>query len=347
MKCPKCLNNQKYKDGMICSSCRYQFALNPKEKYNISDAAFKSTLDRLSVGGQFFYTYNQLYAQIYRAVKKKHSLGFEGCSCLGVFLTIVGSIILIFVRGFELGWQYSILLFIVFMILAFIMGRLPFKLEADIPARIIETYNKIHPFENLADGTKFKYLEDRSLDTEFLQYAPERILIVEHDDMVDMLLLNRFHFDNKTLVLSAQKYPGAAFKACQGFLANHTDIPVFLIHDCSHAGLRMQSKLLTDKSWNLEGKNITDIGLHPKDVSNLKSPIWIPDKKNEKILSHGDGAENIDQGFKMPLDIAPPSAITASLGLAMVSGMAILSDDLLAMQQENSAGSGSIGVGFG
>lgn len=345
MKCPKCQNNQKFKYGMICNMCRYHFALNPKEKYGISDAAFKAVLDKLSGGGHYYFTYNQLYAQVYRLIKKKHHTGFLGASCLGVIITVAGSAILI--GGFGLGWKSCSALFFTAMVLAYFIGRRPFKLEYHIPAQKIETYKNIHPLDNLADGTKFKHLNKMGLDAEFLKHAPERILIVEHDDMVDMLLLNRFHFDNKTLVLSAQKYPYAAFEACQGFLANHPDIPVLLIHDCSEAGLQMQGKLLTDQSWNLEGKNINNMGLHPKDVEKLKSPIWIPKNKDEKISAQGPPPENIDQGFKMPLDIAPPSAMMGTLGVAAIAGMALLSEELLAMQQENAKGTASFGGGFG
>ncbi|QTA78379.1 DNA topoisomerase VI subunit A domain-containing protein [Desulfonema limicola] len=345
MKCPNCQNNQKYKDGMICNMCKYHFALNPKEKYGMSDQGFKALLDKLSGAGQFYYTYNQLYAQVYRAIRKKHHPGFLGLSCAGIFLTIIAYSVL--VGAFGLGWQYPAAFFFVFMIFAFILNRRSFKLGYDVPGRIIETYKIIHPLENLADGTKFKHLDKTSLDAEFFKYAPERILITEHDDMADMLLLNRFHFDNKTLVVSAQKYPYAAFEACQGFLANHPDIPVLLIHDCSDAGLKMQGKLLTDKSWNLEGRNINNLGLHPKDVDKLKSPVWIPYDKDKTILLQGAAHENIEQGFKMPLDIAPPSSMIGTLGIAMAAGLALLSDDLLAMQRENAGGMDSFGGGFG
>ena len=347
MKCPNCRNNQKYKDGMRCNMCQYKFALDPKEYFNISDAAFKAVIDKLSGAGQFYYTYNQLYVQVYKAVRKKHHVKFFELSCFGIILVLITFALM---GSFKVRWEYiiavSFILFCILMFLTSIASKRPFKLEAKIPARIITTYKSLHPLKNLADGTKFRHLNKKTLDTEFLEYAPEQILITERNDMADMLLFNRFHFDNKTLVLSAKKYPGAAFNACQGFLANHPDIPVFLIHDCSEEGLKMQGKLLTNKSWNLKGKNLNNLGLHPKDVDNLKSPVWIPANKDKNILTQGSAHENINQGFTMPLDIASPSAIIGSLTMAITTGMALLSNELLKAQRE-SADRGGFGCGFG
>jgi len=64
------MNNQKYKEGMVCKSCRYRFALNPKTTPYITDMAFKNAIDRVSGNGQYHFTYNQLFAQVYRIKKR-------------------------------------------------------------------------------------------------------------------------------------------------------------------------------------------------------------------------------------------------------------------------------------
>ena len=50
-------------------------------------------------------------------------------------------------------------------------------------------------------------------------YAPERILVVERDDLVDMLIRNRFHLTAKAVVVSRTGYPERVFAACGIFCA--------------------------------------------------------------------------------------------------------------------------------
>ena len=262
MKCPGCQANQKYKYGMICNSCGYQFALDPKTQYGISDMAFKLALDRLSGEGNYYFTYDQLYAQIYRLIRKKHHLGLLPLSCLGIFFMIFGTVILIGFLDLEV-WA-TVVLFILIAFSVFRLSRRPFKLPSEIPAQFIEKYRAKHPIDKLVNGKQFQHMNNNRFDEEFLSYAPERILIVERDAMADMLIMNRFHFENKALVVSARKYPRPAFRACQEFLLRHPEIPVLLLHDCSESGVQMQGRLVTDREWNLEGKQINNLGLHPK-----------------------------------------------------------------------------------
>ena len=226
------------------------------------------------------------------------------------------------------------------------------KIPADIQLKHINTYKAAHPIDNLVDGTRFRNMAAYGFDTEFLNYAPERILIVEHDDTADMLLLNRFHFENKTLVVSAGKYPRPAFDACRRFLSAHPDLPVFLIHDCSPSGIRMQSRLMTDPEWHLKDKNITNLGLHARDVAGLKTSMWIPEDiegagQKESIRMAGDSREYLDQHFRMPLGVVGPIAFLGTMGVAMTLGVPLLSEALLAEQRAGAIGGSSVDTGFG
>jgi hypothetical protein len=335
------------KESMVCS-CGYRFALNPKEPPNISDIAFQKSLDRLTGSGQYYFTYTQLYAQIYRFLENRLRTTRRASAIggSGFFLIVAAGVVF----GAGMPW------IIVLPFLLIIVGALWFatrrvKLDSTTVTKTIDTYEKLHPLDNLADGSRFKDAKPEQLDKEILQYAPERILIVQHDDITDMLLLNRFHFDNKALVLSAQKYPHHAFQACQSFLSQHPDIPVLLLHDASTEGLHMKERLLTDPSWNLQGKNVHDLGLNPSGVDRIKSPIWVPSTKEalrEGVKVPGVAApeEKIRQGFRVPVDIAPPGAVMGAMALSMVAMAPLLSEQFMAQQQEAAAG-GGWGGGFG
>ena len=350
MKCPNCAFNQKYKSGMTCGGCGYRFALDPKKPLGLTDAAFKAALDRLSGGGQYFFTQDQLYAQIYRVLVKKKKPGLGALSCLGVMLVGIGSTILVGALERNM-WTAAVLAAAVVGLVVWLHKR-PVAIPAEKPMAHINAYKKIHGIDNLVDGTRFRNMPADGFDAEFLDYAPERILIVDRNDTVDMLLLNRFHFEHKTLVVSAEKYPAAAFAACRRFLSAHPDLPVFLAHDCSETGIRMQSRLLTDPEWGLDGRHVTNLGLHPKDVERLKTPMWVPENmadihSKDEIRTTGAAKDHISRNHRVPLGVAGPGVFLGTVGLAMATGMAMLSDALLAEQQAGAAGRSSFETGFG
>ncbi|MFC1858404.1 hypothetical protein ACFL9U_10340 [Thermodesulfobacteriota bacterium] len=348
MKCPNCDANRKYKEGMVCG-CGYRFALNPKEPPNLTDIAVKKIIDRISDLDTKYFTYNQLYAQIYRLIQKKKR---RGCLVGSIVLCIISFMVLLM---FSIESEsYLPFLFLIAIIAAIVWRyrRAPKVSPADV-AKAIHVYQASHLMDKLVDGKQFLEMDPNGFDKEILQFAPERILIADRDDTVDMLLLNRFHFENKALILSAQKYPQPAFAACQYFLTKFPDLPVILVHDASKKGYQMKQRLLEDKSWNLEEQNVEDLGLHPWDVEPLKDPIWMPEDisslSGKAIASPGkSAAEKIRQGFIMPLDAAQPRAMMGMMGLAMVTGTALLSEEFLAAQRQDAVGSdGAWGGGFG
>ncbi|MDM8549186.1 hypothetical protein QUF72_03875 [Desulfobacterales bacterium HSG2] len=354
MKCPQCMNNQRYMDGMICRSCGYHFALNPKKTPYITDMALKNVIDRVSGNGQYHFTYIQLFAQIYRVIKKKRKLhGYQiGCLIFLLYFLFPGGFVIAVLQISEAPFARG--LFVLYAVLGISglvwFARHPLKVPYSSVSETISTYRKLHPTDRLVEGRAFRKPSSESFDEEIFQYAPDRILIVEHIDIADMLILNRFHLENKTLVVSGHKYPEHAFRACQQFLSQHPDIPVMLIHDASEKGLRMKKRLLSDKFWNLRGKNVRDLGLFPRDADRLRRPMWLPRAASvhRKILCARKTAdENISQGYRMPVDIASPRAMMGAVSLAAASGLALLSEELLAEQQRDASSGSFFGGGFG
>ena len=125
---------------------------------------------------------------------------------------------------------------------------------------LLQRYRQAHPIAELADGQAF--LQQPPVENlEDARYAPERILVVERDDLVDMLVRNRFHANHKTAVISRSGYPRRVVEACRHFLRQHPDIPVQLLHDASLKGFNLKAQLEADARWPLAGQRLVDIGL--------------------------------------------------------------------------------------
>ncbi|MDM8549989.1 hypothetical protein QUF72_07935 [Desulfobacterales bacterium HSG2] len=350
MKCPECDHNQKYVDGMTCGSCGYRFALNPKETPKLTDIAIRKMIDRVSGEGEYYFTYNQLLAQIHR----RFAGPAYGCAgCLGILIFLI---ILVPAEFLLIGYFTADLTTVV--VVTSVMLILPIAVCLYITRRFrigpgvsiseargkINTCHSVHPIKKMVDGKAFENLKSEEFDEEIFQYAPDRILIVERNDIADMLLLNRFHLENKTLVVSEEKYPLRAFRACREYLSLYPDMEVALMHDASEKGLGMKKRILSDPNWNLEEKNVRDLGLFPEDLVHLKTPMWIPKKMAlEKILPKGDPMENIRKGYTMPFDVAPAKAMMGTMVLAVTLGVALLSEELLAEREDKDNGGGGFG----
>jgi hypothetical protein len=331
MKCPKCEAKQKASSGAACP-CGYRFALNPKDSPYLSDRAMAHVIDKLSGNGQYYFTFNQLYSALHKAgAEKKKKNKRVGSVLIVIFTVAIAGLV-----AKPVGLWLSVI--VALAGIAGLIAMLRWRPEAkfDELTRVINHYRSLHPIANMVDGTRFKVERTKEeLKKELFDYAPERILIAQNDQMVDMLVMNRFHFENKTIIVSANKYPEHVFNACQKFLAKKPDIPVELLHDASWEGVKLKGKLQADKTWNLEGKNMVDLGLSLQDVANIKDPVWLPGRKTAAPLtgsSTGAAEDKINRGMRFPADFAPPSLMMGVLTAAVIGGLAFMSAELLAAQ---------------
>jgi hypothetical protein len=310
--------------------------LNPKEAPYISDRGMKGIVDKLSSADRHYFTFNQLYASLYRAAaKKKRKSSLAAAVILSIFLVLV---------------SFFVAKFTVFLIVACVVGiglglfvilrNRPIRLPHEALVKSIKTYSQRHPIETMVTGERFSgNVPKEKIQQELFSYAPQRILIVPSNELVDMLVLNRFHIDNKAAIISSSKYPEHVFKACQKMLENHPEIPVEVVHDASQAGQRLVEILKADPSWNLRDKEVRDLGLFPKDVEAMKSPVWIPGSTSGKsALSGGKPEENINAGMRVPLDSVGPNIMMAALATAVVTGALLLGEELLAKGAGDSTG---------
>lgn len=339
MKCPNCEIEQRYKESMICHSCGYRFRRLPRRLPRVSDAAIKRVINLLAGFSQYHFTYQQLYVQVYHLVRedKRKKRGFLFLGAL-LFAIAWGGLKMGPLAGF---FQTTPWLFwgVEAAAAALAIWSLrPIQVPHVSVLGLISTYHFIHAVDFLADGRKYETFEVRGLDrANQPRYTPEKVLIVEHDDVAEMLLLNRFHIQEKALVMSESKYPRQMFDAYQGL--KEARLPVFLAHDASQSGLSMKGRLLADPQWDLADDEVRDLGLYPDEVRAGQVPlVWIPEpdikKSSErKSLNSGDPRTNIRQGYRMPFDLLPPEEMLRHLALAMnthqslIGGKRVVSED--------------------
>ena len=205
---------------------------------------------------------------------------------------------------------------------------------------LIYRYHGTHPIAGLADGQAFLHTTETEL-REF-QYAPERILVVERDDLVDMLIRNRFHLNHKTVVIGCSGYPEYVFAACQEFLKIHPNASVQVLHDASLDGFDLTKQLMADPKWEFAHQRLTDLGISRAMLKKASSFPWLPseelcrcysgssdnaflemilpDKSRLSGTMSADHIRMLDAGRRMPVDYVGPKQLMNLLGAAMTTG---------------------------
>lgn len=316
MRCPDCNHNQRYRDGTRCGHCGYQFILRKKSD-GLSDHGLRQITRRLSDNGQYAFTETQLLLEICRHWRR--SMTKEMIIGLVIVVALMG--LFGFVSGLWLVGAIvcSILLFWI------IWGSQRRKVDLPLPKarKLLQRYRQAHPIKELADGKAF--LQQTLAEAPYGEaYAPERILIVERNEWVDLLVRNRFHLSYKTAVLSRSGYPQRVLEACRAFLRQHPQTPVQLLHDASLAGFNLKAQLASDPNWPLAGSTLTDLGLSKETIQNAGQLPWLPANSQNKGRLSTDAAKMLNAHYRVPLDCLGPKASLSLIGAALIGGALLL-----------------------
>ena len=279
MKCPKCQTKHSYKSGMTCS-CGYQFVFDPKRD-QYTDGKFMGLIKATSANNTYYYTLNQLYGEFCRKNVANPKLRFffsflflaaglsviwffPGVLCLGVFL-LVGSLACF-------GAAYSVL------------GNR--NISRDKFDGMFEKWQKKNPdtLQQLIAKPRLSEPPPEWPEGDLYDYGVERVIIVEHDLFVDMLVLNNLHADQKALVISESGYPQYLLPRLEKLMDESPSLPVFLLHDSTQHGQDMENRLVWGNKFWLNGHPIVDLGLFPKDVQRMsRVKAFQPEKNQHQI----------------------------------------------------------------
>ena len=153
-------------------------------------------------------------------------------------------------------------------------------------------------------------------------YGVERIIIVERRILVDLLVKNGFHVDQKALVFSMDGYPTYIAEKAKKLLAESPDLPVYLLHDATEKGMRMYKKIRLP-----DHHPVIDLGVFPEQIKNLSvlKPLRL---KNQE--------------YQVPLDALPYAALSG-LSAAAIAANVPFDEVLTSWKQEgNSVGDSSV-----
>lgn len=322
MRCPECQQTQKYRQhGMSCHHCQYQYVFNPK-KEKISDYELTRMVERLS-NHHYCFTRNQLAIEICR-----HLGGESVGKKLALFFFVVLVLIFWFIpwpAGIIVGIISLVVMAVLFKkIRQFLLNRLklPQQFKFSKALDIIERYQQKHELTQLASGTAFTASgQSQAIDNKALFFAPEAILLVPRDDLVDMLVRNRFAQTNKVAVISPNGYPAHVFQACEQFLEQHPQLPVYCIHDAAEKEFNALTKLQQDPFWQRFHSRIKDLGWSRDNITrqNIRLP-WL-NKTQDQLVFSRQHQKQLQQGAEVMVDFPPPDAMLTILSAAVINGV--------------------------
>jgi hypothetical protein len=188
--------------------------------------------------------------------------------------------------------------------LGFIGGAKQRKLEAHRAA--LRYFHDLRPVQGLLTRPALEVPPVGWPEPDLYDYGAERILVVDRQLVVDLLVRTGVHVEGRAVILSADGYPRQVLIRARALVAQRPDIPVFVLH-----GTRSPAAEHLDAARRLLGlpvdADVRDLGLPPDAPSRLKVLRWT-------------------RGIKdVPVDCLPHRYLTAPL-IGAMSGGAPLED---------------------
>lgn len=263
MRCPKCEHVQKYKEGLTCLNCGYEFAINPKGKGNLNDYKMKLRVEQLSETGAVHFTPRQLYA-LYRSKFKKGD---------ALPMLVFGAIIVTAFAAFGNPEAAIIIGLGITVAILFEVFKQPWLSETSFLA----TFKRWHTQSSVANGiekvvlkTELQKLPESNQEQDIYDYGVEAIIVTDEDIYVDLFVKNNYHTQYKALIVSKNLYPQYLKPRLEKLLIEKPDLPLYFIHDATLEGLQTMEQFRSIEALATEGHPCIDLGLTPAHFSQLK-----------------------------------------------------------------------------
>jgi len=112
-------------------------------------------------------------------------------------------------------------------------------------------------------------------ENDIYDYGVERILVVQRDELVDLLVMNQIHVQQKTLIFAESGYPVYISGRVAGLLTERLDLPIFVLHDADRLGCGTLQRLkdaywLPNQGGDSEKYRWIECGLFPEDFQKIQ-----------------------------------------------------------------------------
>ncbi|XOF32633.1 MAG: hypothetical protein ACL93V_11425 [Candidatus Electrothrix sp. YB6] len=301
MRCPRCGIKQKQKKitGMRCS-CGYRFTFHPRTAHGMTDERFLCLIRQAGDNGRCCFTFPQLYGAWCRQKDKERRFRLSvRLAAAGAVLSAV-TVLLFFLFGWPAALPATLLpVVVLWWLIRTYRRRMPPDLDA-----LKKMVRRWHEENGVPDMMLVQpSLDEPPLDfpeKDIFDYGVERIIITERPLLVDLLVKNGFHADQKALVFCRNGYPRSISRKAKNLLAENAALPVYLLHDATETGRVMHRKI------KLPGRPVIDLGIKPEHLEKLSclTPLQLHRKE-----------------YKGPLDIIPYPVLAALCAAAMMENI--------------------------
>lgn len=264
MKCPKCQKDSTKKERPVgaCPQCGWAFRFDPPAP--LSDFEVEHAIQTVSKGGAFRFTRAQLVAEVERVLVKRARRIYDaeadmvvaGASSYSVW-AIAGALAAV---GLGLRFLFDehcgtpLVLVAVLIAISRVFRRPPAEVASELRVKalpwdprataIVDRYVRgdevalLVPAARPGDqASRAPRAAAREFDLE--SYGFDRVVVVQGNDNVDMLVKNQFHFQHNAAVVSFSGYPSHVADLVQRQLVSgKCEAKVFLLHDADDAGRR-------------------------------------------------------------------------------------------------------------
>jgi hypothetical protein len=267
MKCPACKATHRRKDGPKCSKCGRPFVFFDRSE-GITDHRFTQLLERASVGGTQYFTVNQLATLWAQKLATK----------TGVTRMVIGGLVIVVAGVNALANPVNAVEAAVAGAVGLAVGawgvarrRNPNAPPTEKMERWVRTWAKAgHELPMLLTKPNLQDRPPEFREPDIFDYGVERVLIVQHDLLVDLFVRNGLHTKERALVISEHGYPRYLLPHAKRLLRHSPELPVFLLHDADAAGLMMRRRLERSHELPITGHPVIDTGLSPREVGRIR-----------------------------------------------------------------------------